>query len=271
MNCDRDDLGNCCGKCENKEMRKIVAVIPVFGRRPLVKLTIERLLKKNGVHNVICVGDVSKDERVCKDAGAEWVTHPNKTLAAKWNAGFLAAKKYKPDACLFVGSSDWISDTWVPTLGPLVKDFDLIGLPGCYLLDINMTPARISMRAVHWPGYKGPREGESIGIGRIISARILDRINWQPFENKLDHSLDFSMQTKVLNAGGKLKLVKTDEVFSMAISCNEWPNKHNFESHWSNRLPSRKINGKEIDNFVMKNFPEAYNIFTVQHKPVIAK
>jgi glycosyltransferase involved in cell wall biosynthesis len=254
MRCAKDDAGDCCGKCGVKEM-KIIAVIPVHGRRPLIKHTISRLLKKNGVYKVICVGEQPKDERECRDAGAEWVQHKNFPLGEKWNAGFIEAKKYSPDACLFVGSSDWLSDNWIPVLREYVRDFDLIGLPGCYFLDVN---AKVNaFRACYWPGYSGKREGESIGIGRIISAKVLDKINWQPFDSAIDHSLDFSMVKKVQDAGGKILLVKSTELMSLSISSSEWPNKHNFESHWNNRLPSEKIAVEKITDL----FPEAKMIF----------
>jgi hypothetical protein len=252
MNCGKEDMGDCCGKCG---VKKIIAVIPVHGRRPLIKHTIERLYKRNGIYKVICVGDSVIDKKVCLQSGADWVQFKNKPLGAKWNEGFKAAEKYQPDGCLFVGSSDWISDNWMTVLSQYLCNYDLIGLPGCYLLDINRT--KDTHRALHWPGYIGTREGESIGIGRLISAKVLDKMNWQPFGAGLDHSLDYSMKERVMKAGGKVKLVVTDQVKSMAISCSEWPNKHNFESHWSNRLPSEKIDPQEL----FKMFPESLEIF----------
>jgi glycosyltransferase involved in cell wall biosynthesis len=258
MMCKGDDLATCCGKCEQENM-KVVAVIPVLGRRELVRYTIERLYKKNKVEKVICVGHHAKDERICKASGAEWVFHENKPLAAKWNSGFIAAKKYNPMACLFVGSSDWVSDNWIATLQYYLKDFDMVGLPGCYLLDINhnLLKNEQRLRACYWPGYVGPREGESIGIGRLISARVLEKMNWMPFENHLDNSLDYSMQKRVLQAGGKLKLVHTNQCKSMAISTNMWVNKHQFEAHWNNRLPSKRLDVNELTTI----FPEAKQIF----------
>lgn len=253
MRCSIDDSALCCGKCGTK---KVVAVVPVLGRRPLVKLTIQRLLHKNRVDKVICVGDISRDKKVCEAAGAEWITHPNDPLAAKWNEGFIAAKKHNPDAVLFVGSSDWLSDNWLPTLTPYIEYYDMVGLPGCYLLDIN-TNTR-TYRACYWPGYVGRREGESIGIGRLISARILNKLNWKPFDDKLNHSLDYSMRDRILSAGGKERLLSTSDIKSMAISCNEWPNKHQFEAHWNNRLPSQRIDPKKD---LFKWFPESLQIF----------
>lgn len=251
MKCNIDDSASCCGRCGTT---KVVAVVPVFGRRPLVRITIERLLKKNGVDKVICVGDVLKDKKVCLAAGAEWVDHPNKPLGGKWNAAFVEAQKYKPEAVLFVGSSDWVSDSWVKVLVLYIDYYDMVGLPGCYLLDINTEG---TYRACYWPGYVGPREGESIGIGRLISSRILEKLDWQPFDSRLDNSLDYSMRSRILNAGGKEKLLSTTAIRSMAISCNRWPNKHQFEAHWSGQLQSQKIEPKEL----LEWFPESKLIF----------
>ena len=94
---------------------RVVAVIPVFGRHPLLKHTIERLLKRNGCSDVICVGE-EEDRDVCKVAGAKFYYKDNKYLGEKWNHAFKKAKELKPDAVLFVGSSDWLSDNWLLSL-----------------------------------------------------------------------------------------------------------------------------------------------------------
>lgn len=187
--------------------------------------------------------------------GAEFISYPNKFLGAKWNAGFIAAKKYNPDACLFVGSSDWLSDNWVNELWRNKGDFDLVGLPGCYLVDVS----RDGLRGCHWPGYTGDRKGESIGIGRIITGKILEKIDWKPFDDHLTHSLDYSMINRVNKAGGKIGLVNLDNVKSLAISTDQWPNKHQFKDHYSNKLPSTRI--ENVESWIEDNFPEAKSIF----------
>lgn len=242
-----DDLGTY------KRPFKVVACIPVNGRLPLLKHTIERLYKKNGVYKVICSGgDEEKD--TCINAGAEFIIHPNHPLGRKWNAAFQAARKHNPDACLFVGSSDWLSDNWISSLSPFINEYDLVGLPGCYFADIGQ-----EYRACYWPGYKGRREGESIGIGRMISRRILNLMNWQPFNDNIDNSLDFSMDEKVLKHAGKRIMVDAKEIFSLSISTNKWINKHKFDQHWNNILKSERI--KQPIPFLMNNFPEIFNIF----------
>lgn len=231
------------------ETYSIIAIIPVKGRLPLLRHTITRLINKNKV-KVICVGDEYEKE-FCEKLGAEYVVHENKPLGKKWNAGFMAAKKHKPDACLFVGSSDWISDNWVDVSVQYLKDYDMIGKPDFYLLDYGT-----QLRLCHWAGYTDiRRRGEPIGIGRLLSARVLEYMNWKPLDDKLDSSLDYSMWQKVLNTGGRVKLITGDEIKSLSLSTNSWINKHKFEEHWSGKLHSEKM---KHDEFLKQYFPESY-------------
>jgi hypothetical protein len=243
-----DDMGDA------KHPLRVIAVIPVLGRQELLKQTIQRLLRKNGVYKVICIG--WEEREVCEQAGAEFIQHKNLPLGQKWNAGFQAAEKYSPDACLFVGSSDFVSDNWIHTLSPYLNTHDLVGLPNCYFADVNYSSERNEYRVVHWHGYLGPRSGESIGIGRMISRRALDKINWMPFNNHLNSSLDGSMFGKVESR----HLLKTDKCMSLSISTNLWNNLHKFDDHWSGRLKSDKV--EDPDRFLQDNFPEVLNIFS---------
>lgn len=249
MRCVNDDTGACCGKCKN-----VVAVIPVHGRLPLLKLTISRLLNKNNVGLVVCVGETKEEEEACKQSGAIFVKHPNKPLGAKWNAGFLEAKRHSPAACLFVGSSDWVSDNWLPTLMPMMEKFDMVGTPGCSFLDVSKS----GFKAMDWLGYIGERRIESIGIGRLLSKRILDRIGWRPFDNRLDNSLDSQMQKIVKKRMGRIAVVGKLPIKSLSISTDLWANKHKFDDHVSGRLPSKKI--EDVTGFLQTYFPEGLEL-----------
>lgn len=235
------------------------AVIPVKGRHALLKHTIERLLNKNKLGIVLCVGD-REDREVCRSSGAEFVEYANYPLGAKWNFGFNRIKKYRPDSVLFVGSSDWVSDNYTEVAEPYLDEFGLIGKAGCHFLDISQQGKRL----VFWPGYAKAaqtrqdhlqRKDEPIGGGRMISSRVLDKINWQPFESKKDNSMDWFMYNNTLQAGEKVKII-TDDIHIMSISTDRWPNKHIFEDHWRGKLPSERI--KDHDNFLNMNFPEAH-------------
>lgn len=233
---------------------KTIACIPVHGRLPLLHHTITRLLTKNCVHTVICVGSTDEEKEVCERAGATFIFHENQPLGKKWNAAFQVAGELNPDNILFVGSSDWVSDNWMPVMSDFMEEFDMVGLPGFYLADIGT-----EYRVCHWKGYgKGPREKEPIGIGRVISGRVLSQIGWKPFDDTKSRSLDHQMLQSVLKVGGKVKMLVTDEIRSLSISTPMWGNLHQFEEHWSNRMPSEKIYDHR---FLINHFPESFKIF----------
>lgn len=260
IKCPKDDAADCCGKCGEP---KIVAVVPVHGRLQLLKYTIERLIKKNKVQ-VVCVGDGKKEQELCSSLGAFWTSSQNKPLGRKWNRGFQIARTLQSDAVLFVGSSDWISDNWCSKLAPHLQSADIIGTAGCHFMHINS-----ELKLCHWPGYDKHRQGESIGIGRLISSRILDRLNWEPFDDILDSSLDHSMVTRAKKVGGIEKLVSDPDIRSLSISTDLWGNKHRFTDHWNNFLPSKKLSFPE--NWAANYFPEALTfqkeIHAVSHQP----
>lgn len=234
---------------------KVVAVIPVRGRLPLLRHTIRRLYQKNGVDKVICVGDSFDEQVCCTYEGAEFIKFPNDPLGRKWNKAFVAAKKYQPDAVLFVGSSDWVSDNWLSFIEPYMNDFDLVGKPDFNLLDIGD-----KYRFCQWKGYQEKaRKEEPIGIGRVISARILDLMQWNPIRPDLNSSIDYSMYKNVLDKGGKVKLLKTDVIHSLSISTNRWTNMHKFEQHWTNKLPSDRR--PDYLEWLEKRFPEYKEVF----------
>lgn len=227
------------------------AIIPVKGRLPLLEITIKRLIISNSVDCVVCVGATSEEHRVSVSAGADFLYHDNYPLGRKWNAGFqYAATRYNPDAYVFVGSSDWLSNNWLDETLPYLSDYDMIGKPDFYLLDVQPD----LKRACHWGGYtEVERINEPIGIGRILSRSILEQLDFTPFDNNIDKSLDWSMYQKVLAKGGRIKNITGEHIKSLSISHYNWTNKHRFDDHWYGTLPSERIEVSEIE----KEFKEA--------------
>lgn len=234
--------------------KKIVAVMACYGRLPLLRYTIERLLKKNGCDAVVCVGGQDEKQTVI-NAGGIFVEHENYPLGKKWNAGFKAAKELNPDGLLFVGSSDWLTDNWLPVLVPYLDKFDMIGKPDFYLFDIGTID-----RSCHWVGYgQGERELEPIGIGRLVSARIMEKFDWSPFDSHRNSSMDWQMYLRVRNNSGKIKLITSDGIRSLSISTNRWSNLHKFEDHWMDKVPSKST--RLFPDWAHEIFPELKLIF----------
>lgn len=241
---------------QNGEKERVVAVIPVHGRLPILRLTIERLLKKNGCYAVVCAGWTDEEKMCCEEAGAIFIKHENLPLSNKWNACFQKAKELDPHACLFIGSDDWISENWIPRLYPSLYTHGMVGKAGCYMLDIS---EKHGYRMVNWAGYTNSRKGEPIGAGRLICASVLNDLDWKPFDDGLNMSLDFSMMNRVIKSGYTIGCVNYEDIISIGFSSDKWDTKHNFESHWNNQS-LKKIDNPE--SFMDDNFPEHSHIFS---------
>ena len=254
-----DDLGTA------KKPYKVVACLPVHGRLPLLRHTIERLYKKNGVYKVICSGDGVAERELCEELGAVWVAHQNKPLGAKWNAAFRGAIQFNPDAVLYVGSSDFLSDNWLPVMQPYVEQHGFAGVPGCHFLDIG-GEACDELRCCYWPGYRftkyhRDRFDETIGIGCMISGALMDKVGWEPFDSKYDNSLDRSMKERIFKYGQAHDfMVELPQVLrAVSLSTDRWPNKHNFLQHYNNFLPSVFV--PDAEEFAAAYFPEIVGMF----------
>jgi hypothetical protein len=220
-------------KSNNEIIPRIIAVIPVHGREQLLKYTIRRLYNKNKLYKVICVGSTESEKEVVLQEKGIWVYHENKPLGRKWNTGFKIAQIYNPDAVLFVGSSDWISADWTDIAYKYMIDenIGIVGKNRFDMIDINNNIN--NNNTCYWLGYpeNSDRHKETIGIGRLISKSFLDKINYEPFDNFFDNSMDFCMYKKCINNKFKIKIIENDSIF-LSVSCSKWENKHKFNNHY---------------------------------------
>jgi hypothetical protein len=217
-----------------------------------VRVTLRRLFLKNKVDHVICVGSTEEEEKLCTSKGAEFLTHANKPLGKKWNYGFLKAKEYRPEFIVYVGSSDWLSDNYLPAVLPLAENIDMIGKP-----DFNMLHIGSKLQCANWPGYasiNNSRAHEPIGAGRILRADFLDKINWQPFDDYLNMAMDYSMYQKLLNVGGSLMMFNSPEIQILSVSCDLWGNMHNQDFN------KNVINFRDPELWLKTWFPEALEL-----------
>lgn len=230
---------------------KVISCIPIRGRHSLVKNTIARLYQRNNISHVICAGDES-DRNVCEQSGAEFIVFPNSPLGAKWNMIFKQAEQHRPDAVLLMGSSNWVSDNWIPYMSQYLDKSMLVGKQ-----DFNiMYEDGGRFRMVRWMEYPkerlrlkylflpraerkfmqmGGRWLEPVGIGRLLRRDFLDAVNWMPYNDEAEKGLDSIMMGKLSSTGGLWsRIPNTDQnVQAMKISSSKWDNLNSFETYLS--------------------------------------
>lgn len=167
----------------------------VWGRPQLTELfckQLRRLYETYGMMPLI-VGSEPSARKMAKEYGLLYLNHENKPLGNKFNTGMIALNKFKPEAVMVLGSDDFISDSYVIRIREeLKKGIDLIGTTDCYFYSLTLK------QLGYWKGYTGARTGESIGLGRTLSRKILNRCQWQPWISRYNKGLDGSMMATIL-------------------------------------------------------------------------
>lgn len=178
-------------------MKRLTIIIPFFQRHRLTAAVFRhyRLLQErtgSARIDLLAVGSEGEaSRRLASSQGLDYVECNNQPLDAKYDFGFVQARRFDPDAVCLVGSNDVITApyfTWaMERIGS--GSADCTGLLDCYLVDLP------GHRAVYWPGYpeesvghypsgQRSRHGESIAAGRMFGRAILDRLAWRPFRSE---------------------------------------------------------------------------------------
>lgn len=123
--------------------------------------------------------------------GFEAVFHENKPLGHKFNAAILNLKG-RVDNVITTGSDDIVSYSLAEFYHQNTA-FDYVAFLDCffYSVDLHLTK--------YWGGYTIPRRmGEPIGAGKMVSAKVMNELSWQPFP-AINKSLDWHYHHSISN------------------------------------------------------------------------
>ena len=169
----------------------------IWGRPRLTDLVLryyERLdLKKVLVYSEEdpCVHDL-----VTGDWG--YIGYPNNNLSGKWNHGMMHIRSFHEfqnnslAGVMIVGSDDLVTPQYVDAVKYLLaRGVDYISLPTLYFYNLDTGRMHYCL-------------AERLGLGRVLSRRLLDMLDWEPWPNDLNSGLDGAMWDRI----SKLKDVK---------------------------------------------------------------
>lgn len=122
-----------------------------------------------------------------------YVESPNRPLGVKMNAALTLARSLNPDYCLMVGSDDLIGVNLMERYLRIMREgVDFACLMDCYFFDT------VTKKGLYWAGYtKAHNKGKAAGIGKLISASLLDKINWDCFPPGFDRILDTGFEKQL--------------------------------------------------------------------------
>lgn len=236
-----------------KEVTKI-ALLTVEENKKVERATITSTIKDLKISNL----SVDSKGRRCKTI-TEVV--PFRALGDKVQAGVYHCRYYNPDAIMLCGSDDLLSLNWIEKMSEIIKTYDVVGTDHVYTMSFNPLSLMIN-------SYKGlPRYGEPTGPGRMVSSRVLEKLNWELYPPGLSQNLDSNSFRKLKEVNSKFYLYTKDEAKILSVK-GPW-------DHITTVGSLRRISCEHVDNpeeWIHKNnFSEVLKVFYELVRPVERK
>jgi hypothetical protein len=235
----------------NKNLLRVAIVTAVWKRPDIFEMFAEgvKVLQSVflNVEFIVCVA--GSEGRQCRDMvlkhGFKYVEHPNHPLSAKLNHATLLAKTFQPDYCLMMGSDDLIGvDLMDYYIVQMRKGIDYIYLLDCYFFDT------VTKKGLYWAGYRKPHNiGVPAGIGRVISKRILNSLNWICWPLGYDKILDTGFDRALKRLSYSEHGILLREINCFALDIKSSTNMTPFDK-WDN---SSFVDGRDI---LFNNLPK---------------
>ena len=159
---------------------KLGLLTAIWGRPEITQLVMD-YYKDMPIDKLLCVVSSEDKAQYTLNFG-RWdrITWPNQPLSNKWSAGMEHMKDC--GAVIIVGSDDLITPKYVEACRYLLgQGVEYTYLEGAYFLDAT-TPRMCYATA------------RRLGLGRCVSASLMNRMNWRPWPDGLDSGLDGNME-----------------------------------------------------------------------------
>lgn len=192
-----------------------IAVITTAHKRPLILdlflknfIDVREQVKGWCELSLIISGDVNDEAHkifMSYQEGLMWVNYLNNPLGKKWNATLKGC--HDSDYVLITGSDDIFNAQLLESYKPYIySGYDYIGLLDSYYYYIYYPDC---MR--YSEGYKGARQGEPDGGGRLIHESILKKLKYKLWDDDLNSGLDYSMSKRIKPFITKSKFINGKE------------------------------------------------------------
>ncbi|MDB4726341.1 hypothetical protein OAF54_02800 [bacterium] len=222
---------------------KIAMLTAVWGRPELTRMMLEYYeeMPIDELYGVFGFDD--PDECNYDSDRWDWWGRENSPLSNKWQSGIdyiRALQSYDGhksdiDAVMIMGSDDFVSPQYIEACkGLIASGVDYIYMDGAYFYDT------VSGRMM-WA------HAEKLGLGRCISARLLDRMDWQLWPAGMENGLDGAMDDKIRAMTGAhavcLKDARKRGLYGMDVKTDQ--NLWSYD-HIRNNLLFSDINAEKV-------------------------
>lgn len=217
------------------EPNKIAICIPMYGRPEISEFVFryyadlkKKLTGKIDLLLLACGSEQSESRDIAERNGFEYAEFPNFPLAQKHNKLYWMAKPHNPHACLKIDSDSIVSEEFFRYYDRLINEgYDYSGIEDIYFLVRDFL--------CYWSGYEGQRKGETTGVGRFMSRKLLDMLEWTPWGNStINTGFDLVLTKRVNSVKHNIKTTTTkcSEVLGICIDIKSPMNLSDFSDFY---------------------------------------
>jgi hypothetical protein len=197
-----DTQNNVMIEANSNKKYKVVVLTCTWQRPEITEIFVNCLLsvqeKTKSIFeyvNIVIDSDNS-NLNVFKDRTNDFTYHnfPNTPISNKWNYGVGLTKDIDFDYILFLGSDDIMDQNVMLEYHNKMKDGnDFIGIIDMYVFNY------INNKLYYWSGYdeKTDRKGETIGLGRCLSKKTIEKLNYTPWALNINKGLDKTLNNNI--------------------------------------------------------------------------
>lgn len=225
----------------------ICVIIPTFQRLGITVLSAKRILNQTlSPKRVLIVGSCSEDEKIKDLIDVDYLNSPNDPLGKKVQNGInYCYKKYNPDAIMCCGSDDLLSLNWIKNFSEYINQYEVVTSMGIYT--ISPDPIKILFTT---------RRG-AMGIGRLVSRRILERMKYELYSN-VNSRLDATSQNRLKEFKASFYSYNKNDVKCLSVK-GPWKTITSFKGVQNAYCSSEIIENPII--WLENNFPEILSFF----------
>ena len=183
-------------------MKTKLGILSSLWHRPqLTELFLDRLEHVKEKFDCVpaCVGTDYEHSQACINRGILYTDHQNKPLGTKWNHGIRLFQDQDVSHVMILGSDDFVCDEFIEFSIEFCKDKDFTGCKDLFMFGAH--PHRKGFGTLFYFRYKG----FLVGPGRCYSKKILEEMNWTPWNVNKNAGLDGSITKTVKMLGSHVK------------------------------------------------------------------
>ena len=199
------------------KMSNPIIITAMHGRPEITRafcMAVQRIYKETGVSTLaIITRNDYENIKLCNTHGIAWMESRNEPLGAKWNTALHYLKDVDLSNVIILGSDDIVSTSFIDY--QISKgDTDLSAMEDLWFWGLNKKRDGYKTFG-HWTSNLC----KLLGVGRMVSREVLEKLDWKLWDDDLRSGLDRSALDRIRGVTKNINYfnLKEEGLFAMDI------------------------------------------------------